>query len=305
MLHRLTRLVPLLFIGVAVILLSQIMSLKAYAEARTSQAVTLSPASTEVSIDSGSSVSKSIDIINSGIDNFNITLTTAPYYVSGTNYDPHFTQLPGTVDASKWVKLSLTKSAVGGYKVFTIPYSIVVPQNTAPGGYYAVIFAETSTDDTKTGVVSHNRVGNILYITVNGLVKSGGSLVGSPLSSVGFGGDVPITTKITNSGGTHFITKASYTVTNFKGDTVFSANTERYVLPQTEREISSSWSPQSFFGIFTVHRSATIAGALKSLPDEKILIINPWIIVAVAFVIGILVGISVRHARRRRRSKVQ
>jgi hypothetical protein len=81
---------------------------------------------------------------------------------------------------------------------------------------------------------------------------------------------------------------------------VFTATTERYVLPQTEREIISTWSPQVVFGIFTVHRSATIAGQDQTLPDQKIVVINPWIIAALAFIIGILLAIPIQRARRRR-----
>ncbi|HEY8992472.1 MAG TPA: hypothetical protein VIM37_01320 [Candidatus Microsaccharimonas sp.] len=303
MIHHFSKFIPIFIVAIATIAFSNLDVASAHADANTSQAITLSPASTEVSIDPGSTATKSVDVINSGQDSFNVAITSLPYYVLGENYDPHFTQLPGTVDASKWVKLSQTSATVDGYKVLTVPYTIEVPRDTAPGGYYAVVFAETSTDGAKTGVVSHNRVGNILYITVNGAIKTGSSLTGDPIPLISLGGSIPIAIKVSNSGGTHFITKATYSVTSFKGDTVFSASTERYVLPQTEREIASSWSPQSLFGIFTVHRSATIDGVLKTLPDEKIVIINPWIIVAGTFLIGILIGVPFTRARLRRRSK--
>lgn len=300
MTHRLRRFIPALFvIGVAVLLTSQIGGLTAYADTNTSQAITLSPASTDITVDPGATASNKVTINNSGNDIFNVALSTAPYYVSGENYDPHFTQLPGTVDASAWVHLSSTSEKVEANKTLIVPYTVDVPKGTTPGGYYAVLFAETSSDNEKTGVVSHNRVGDILYITVNGDIKSGGSVTGSPLPAVSFVGSVPIATRISNLGGTHFVTKATYTVTDFSGKQVFSAITERYVLPQTEREISSTWNPQTVFGIFTIHRSATIAGSLKTLPDEKIVIINPWVFVALAFIIGLLIAIPFNRARRR------
>lgn len=303
MIHCLRRFIPVFIIGAAIVISSQISPSSVHAENTSSQAITLSPASTEVAIDPGNNVSKSVDIINSGSDAFDVTLSSSPYYVTGENYDPHFTQLPGTVDASEWVHLALTHSTVDAYKVLTITYTITVPKNTAPGGYYAVVFAETSTHDAKTGVVSHNRVGNILYITVNGSIKNGGSLTGNSLPPVSFAGSIPISTKISNSGGTHFITKATYSVTDLSGKEVFNASTERYILPQTEREISSSWSPGTVLGLFTVHRSATVAGTLKTLPDEKILIINPWIIAAFAFLIGIIIAILLQRSRRRRHTE--
>lgn len=300
MIIRISRLISVLVIGLAVGLISQS---PAHAATATSQAITISPASTDLSLDAGGTISKSIDIINSGSDAFNVTLSTTPYHVTGENYDPSYTQLPGTVDASQWVRLSNTSDVVNSNKVITIPYTVTVPKNTAPGGYYAVVFAETSNDTAATGVVSHNRVGNILYITVNGTVKAGGAITGDPLSALNFVGPLTIGAKVSNTGGTHFVSKASYSVTDFSGNTVFKSEIDKYVLPQTERNISSTWTPQTLFGIFTVHRNATIAGKIQTLPDEKIVIINPWFLIAVIFLVGILIGVPYQRARQRRRSQ--
>jgi len=302
MAHRIRRLIPVFFIGIALVALGQTSSVSAHAESVQNKAITLSPASTEIAVDPGATTTKSMDIINSGSDAFGVEISSSPYYVSGLDYDPHFTQLPGTVDASAWVHLSNTKANVAGNGTLSVPYTVTVPQGTPPGGYYAVLFAETSSDESKNGVVSHNRVGDILYITVNGTIKSGGKITGSSLPKIGFIGSIPITTKISNTGGVHFVTKAVYTITDMTGKQVYSATTERYVLPQTERQITSSWTPQALFGIFTIHRSATIAGNQQTLPDEKIIIINPWVFVIVAFLLGVLIGVPYQRARQRRRS---
>jgi len=298
--HCFRRLFPLFIIGIAILASG---SASAHAEAGKSQVITVTPSSTDVSIDPGGGVSKSIDIINGGESAFAIALSTSPYHVTGEEYDPQFTQLPGTVDASEWVHLSTKSTTVAGNNTLTVPYTIDVPKNAAPGGYYAVLFAETRTDNTQTGVVSHNKVGNILYITVNGAVKSGGNLTGYKLPLLHFVGPIPIGTKVSNSGGTHFITNITYTVTDFKGNTVFKATFDRYILPQTEREIKSSFTPQAAVGLYTVHRSATVAGVLKTLPDQKIFVINPALLVAITFLLGILIGLPLQRARQRRRSK--
>ena len=300
MIHRFRRVISAFIVGIAIATLGYT---SAYAATNPSQAITLSPASTEFTIDPGGSGADKVTIINGGGESFNVALSSAPYHVEGDNYDPQFTQLPGTVDASAWVHLSTLNGTVAGNKTLTVPYTIDVPKSTVPGGYYAVIFATTSTDDIKTGVVSHNRVGNVLYITVNGTIKSGGKLTGDPLPSFYFAGAIPIGTKITNGGGTHFITKAVYTVTDLSGKEVFNSTTERYILPQTEREISSNWTPQGLFNVFTVHRNATVAGNNESLPDRKIVFINPWLIVVAAFIIGFLIGIPFKRARQRRQGE--
>ena len=295
------RLLPSLVLGIAVVAIGLIHT-DAHAQSDAAQAITLSPASSEFVIKPGAADGKTVDIINSGTDSFNVKLSVSPYHVTGENYDPKFTQLPGTVDPSSWVKLSSTDESVGPAKVLTVPYTIKVPKGTAPGGYYAVIFAETTSNSSKTGVVSHNRVGNILYITVDGDIKSGGNVAGDGLPFLHFMGPVSIGTKVSNSGGTHFVTKAKYTVTNYTGKTVFSSSTERYILPQTEREFKTNWTPQTLFNIYTVHRSATVAGVEKKLPDQKIVVVNPWLLIGIAFLLGILIGVPLQRARQRSRS---
>ena len=300
MLHRFRRFIPVIVLGLAILTFGQT---TAFAQANDSQAITLTPASTDISVDPGASTTKTVSVINGGSEPFNVTLTSAPYHVIGSHYDPQFTQLPGTVDASEWVTLSETKATVEASKTTAIPYTISVPKNTAPGGYYAIIFAETSSESEGTGVVSHNRVGNILYITVNGEIKSGGNLAGNTLPSFSFGGPISIGATISNSGGTHFVTNTSYTIKDLGGNEVFKYTAERYVLPQTQRDITYEWTPKALIGVFTVHRTATIAGESKSLPDQKIFMINPALLVAITFFLGLLIGLPLQRLRRRRRLK--
>lgn len=305
MLRRLRRFTPVLIvIGLSAILLpSFAFAHDGHDDATQSQAITITPASTDVSVDPGKSTSKSITVINEGDESFNITLSRSPYHVLTDSYDPQFTQIPGTVDASEWVKLSQLTGTVEGKEQLAITYTIDVPANTAPGGYYAVIFAETSTSNASTGVVSHNKVGNILYITVNGAIKTAGNFAGGALPALHFMGPIALDSKISNSGGVHFKSTVVYYVTDIQGNEVYRSSTEKYVLPQTERQFNSSWTPQSPLNIFTVHRSATVAGELKTLPDEKIIIVNPFLLAMVAFFIGVLIAISVQRSRQRRQQK--
>ena len=291
--------IPFIILGAVLsVLIGQAQTALVSAQTPQSQVITMSPASTDIFVDPGATVSKKFEVINSGASEFNVTLSSAPYRVVNDTYDPLFTQLPGTVDASRWVTLSATKAKLAGNKLVAVDYTVSVPQGTPAGGYYAVIFAETNTDDERTGVVSRSRVGNILYITVNGNVSTDGSLAGYTLPFFHLTGPLTVSATITNSGGKHFITKSDYYVTDLSGKEIFRATNERYVLPQTQRTIASIWSPTQLIGIFTIHREATIAGELKALPNATIVIFNPWFIIAITFLLGILIGIPVKRARQ-------
>lgn len=267
-----------------------------------SQAISLSPATTQVAIDPGKSDSDKVEVINTGDGSFSVTMSTAPYYVTGENYDPHFTQLPGTVDASKWIHLQTTTAPLESHKILSVPYTISVPANTAPGGYYAVIFAETSQENvTSGGVVPHNRVGNIIYITVNGEVKKSGYVKADPLPSFSFSQTIPLGVQVANDGGVHFQTTASFSVTDITGKEVFKANFDRLILPSTVRDISTNWSSQLPVGIYKVHRQAIAADQTTVLATQTIVIVSPWFLLGAILIIGAIIAFFILRSNQRKR----
>ena len=255
------------------------------------QTVTLTPPSTELSIVPGGNADNSFDVINSGDTTYNLSVSAAPYYVEGVNYDPQFTLLPGRTDASQWVHItSSLNQTLASHKLVTISYTLRVPASTAPGGYYAVLFAETNPATTDNGVVIHNRVGDILYITVQGPVRSGGSLQGDSLPRVTTAASLPLSLLVSNTGGAHFMTSADLTVKNIYGKSVFHANLQRYVLPQTIRKISAVWDSGSPIGLYRIERSATVASAVHSLPEQWILVIQPWVLVLLGLLVVVFLA---------------
>lgn len=275
---------------VAAIALSCIVSSHTAHAAPLTQAITLSPASTELSIAPGQSATKSFDIINAGSDSFNFNTSVAPYSVKGETYDPRFTQLPNTTNVTSWVHISKASGVVQSNKLTTIEYTVSVPKNTAPGGYYAVLFAQTSPTTSSNGVIAHNRVGNILYITVQGTVRKSGSVVADSLSHFVVSDTLKIGMKVSNTGGVHFLTHTTVTVTGITGKKVFSASQDHYVLPQTQRDIVVSWSPSSLMNIYTVHRTATVAGVEKTLPQQWVVSVQPRALLFVVLIVVLIIA---------------
>ena len=278
-----------------------------FAQANTSQNITMSPASTLVSIKPGATIEKKFQILNSGGTEYTIVTSASPYHVVGNEYTPDFNQLPGTTDTAKWVQVLNPSATVDAQKSTDISYRITVPESTAPGGYYAVLFAETrpvgSTE--KSGVVPRNRVGNILYITVEGAVKTSGDVTVRSAQGFKYQATIPIGFTISNTGGVHFLTTVKATVKSITGKTVYNSSIERYVLPQTQRDIPIDWSPTAPVGVYTVSRSAMVAGTERSLPDQTFVYVQPWVIVlAVSLLASIILYFS-SHASARRNATVE
>lgn len=262
----------------------------AHAAPGTSQGITMTPSSTQITLEPSISATRSFKVINAGTDGFKVDVSVSPYRVEGVNYDPQFTQLPGTKTPTDWITLAADKAVINAGKTVEVNYTVSVPPGTAPGGYYAVVFAETSPlQQSGNGVVPHNRVGNVLYITVKGAVEKTGELKPADLAHFATHTTVPIGVKVSNTGGVHFISTATFEVTNIFGKKVYSASLERFVLPQTERLISSDWRPSSPIGLYHVNRSAIVADSVQTLPSRWIIVIHPWFLVASFVLLGLIV----------------
>lgn len=262
------------------------------------QSITLSPASTAPSLQPGASNTYNISVLNSGNTDYSVHVYASPYSVIGVNYDPSFTQLPGTTDPTAWIHISKTSLVVPAHETVVIPYTLTVPANTAPGGYYAVIFVETQ-PASSVGVQTHNRVGDILYITAAGKVRTGGALVNMPVPHFSMASSLPLSLEVSNSGGVHFLTTAHIVAKDIFGRPVFSAGFQRYVLPQTTRKIDATWQTP-LFGFYMLSRTATVAGQLQSLPSQWLIIIHPWIAVGAAAIVVLV--ICFRLLRKRNNS---
>jgi hypothetical protein len=208
---------------------------EAHAQANTSQNITMSPASTLISVKAGTSIQKSFELLNSGGGSYNIVTKPSPYRVIGLDYTPNFTQLPGTTETSNWITVDTPTVSLDPQKSATVSYTITVPKATAPGGYYAVLFAETRPETTSesTGVVPRNRVGNILYITVEGSVETAGDASIQNVGGFQYKASIPLGFTLSNTGGVHFKSTVKSVVKNITGKQVYAAELERFILPQT------------------------------------------------------------------------
>ena len=273
------------------------------------QDITMTPASTDLTIAPGETVEASFEVINGGNEGFGVNLSVAPYSVENISYDPNFTQLPGTTSVTDWINITEASAELAAHTSKKINYSVSAPTSAAPGGYYAVLFAETNplTDDA-SGIVPHNRVGNVLYITVSGPVSLSGSAETGSLPRFLFQSTLPMNLTVTNNGGVHFVTTVEFSVKSLTGNELYHNTAERYVLPQTQRLIETTWTPSAPLGFYTMSRTATIGDELQTLPDQWVIIIQPWLL-GVLFLLLAAIGVFlssrvfIRHHSHRKKQK--
>jgi hypothetical protein len=269
-----------------------------YAATTPAQSITISPTSIDQSLQPGSVANGSFQIINSGDTEYTFRVYAAPYRVTGEDYNPDFTALPGAPNVSSWVKLSSPSTKVGARQSLTVNYSIHVPAGTSAGGYYAVAFAQTQPlPSPTTGVVITDRVGEIFYLRVAGNAKQSGSLL---TWQSNFLQKPPLTAavRIEDTGAYNFPTTVNIRVKNVFGRTVYSFTTTRQILPQTVRHITIPWKSTPSIGFFKVSGTAKLLNSTNQLPTKYVLVVSQTIrLVMLGLVVLVLLVVVYRRFR--------
>ena len=231
------------------------------------ESITISPVAKRYTFDAGETKRDKLTIVNDGETDYDFIVYARPYYTASTSYEPVFNSDRANADSYKWVQFDRTKFRIKAGEKIDVNYTVRVPDNAAPGGHYGVLFAETqvSTQTEDAVAIGRNRrVGSIIYATVNGDYKVGGSIdsvrtsffqTGKPLTSNSF---------VSNSGNTDFLANVRLEVKSIFGKTKFTDTKEYAVLPDTTRDIEMKWSKSPIFGLYKAETSVSALDQKKA-----------------------------------------
>lgn len=269
-----------------------------------SQNITITPATQPIDIEPGQSSNSKITVVNQGKDAFSVKLSASAFRVEGDNYSPIFDKGDAEIDASKWLELSKTDiDSLKPYKSEDVSYKITVPDGIAAGGYYLVVFAESSPLAAGTGVTSNNRVGQIIYLTVKGDFKMSGFASAEKLPGIIFKSQLSIPVDVTNDGQAHFNTEINVKVKDFFGNQVSNIKEDRYVLPSTTRKTVINQDFPGLVNVFEIQRTASVPGKTIDLGSSKVIYVAPIPLITIIGALIILTAIllSRRKSDRKRR----
>jgi hypothetical protein len=272
---------------------------------RAAQSLTVTPTSIDKTILPGQTLSGSTQVLNQADTAFDYKVYAAPYSVTGEDYDPSFTPIPGATDVSSWFTLKPTKTHLEPYSTSLLDYTIKVPATAKPGGYYAVIFAETSSKVEGTGVVTQKRVGTVAYIKVAGPITEAGRVITW---------DVPWlqepnlteTLRIENTGAAHFPAIIHTTISDILGNKKFIYTQQRNVLPEKIRRVEIVWDKTPSLGLFKVSGNVEILGKSTPLSTKYVLVmssaIRRWVLIAIIFIIVLYGSKKIYRNRKAKKS---
>jgi len=274
-----------------------------------SKILTITPATTKPTIQPGESKNSKFQIINQGTADYPVHVYAAPYTVHSEAYTPDFTPVKGKLNPSSWIHFTVSDANITPNQTLDVNYTITVPSGTAPGGYYAVAFAETKSPGSgKQGVIINERVGEIFYIQVAGKVHQAGKLL---TWSSNFWQKQPLgaTLRLENDGSIDYASDIHITVGDLFGRAKYVFATQKEVLPQTIRNIPVTWDHTPPLGLFKVTGTATVSGKTVGLHTHYVLVVSPTFrtigLALVAMLLAYSFGRKFGHLARRTKKTIE
>lgn len=209
------------------------------------KAIIISPPRLELSADPGGRIASEFKVTNDSAN-------PAVYYTQVENFEagdesgnPVF--VPAREGLATWVDVAPSVNVGVGEQV-SIPFTIQIPRNAEPGGYFASIFIRTTPPPTSESEVSIGaRLGTLLFVRVNGEMQEGVSILefASKDGQRWFTSlPVHLYYRFQNTGADRAKPEGNIIIKNVIGITAknLSANrTDGSVLPRSIRRFESTW----------------------------------------------------------------
>lgn len=284
------------------------------------QALTISPARIEVSADPGTTVTGEMTLINEEGSNKTFYSSTKNFEAQGESGTPTFTT--SDEGLASWIKFVPSVNLSKGQEV-KVSYSIDVPKDADPGGYFAAVFLSTVPKDDKGDISVGAKIGSLVLLRVNGEVKEDARILGfTTTNNKFFFTALPVSFNYRfNNNGTDRINPAGdITISNTIGMTTakLQANpTQGNILPKSIRKFTVTWGdssvveiPKKFlaavqyewnnfaFGFYRAKLSLTY-GTDSSAYATKWLFIFPWQLVSVIILILAIILVLLKKGIKR------
>jgi hypothetical protein len=223
------------------------------------QALTISPVKMELEVEPG-------ETIGSVFELYNEETVPRTLFVSYENFEPSGDLgTPRFIGAEEGLATWITATpevVLASDERITVPFTIKVPADTKPGGYFAAVFYGGQNPNTTEGgeVAIGGKLGMLILLRVKGDITEEGGInqFGTQDGQRLFSG-IPVTfiTQMTNRGGDRIVPRGGITVSNIFGMEVTRLEVnknEGSILPNSSRTFSEVWSgtdrstTTSFFG---------------------------------------------------------
>jgi len=270
--------------------------------------LTVVPPKQEVLINPGEKLSTSVKFLNEADSPITGSLAVLDFVVEDSNGTPVFldnpqvvgtTQIPAKYSAAKWISIPKNTITIASKDNVTVPITINVPVNAAPGGRYAAVLFQPSGDLTLGNPESAEetpiaiRLASLIYIRVAGAISEGATVTKFEGPTFLEYGPETITTEISNQGNYHIAPQGAVTLKDVFGRTVAKSNLEdKNIFPGASRSYTNELGQKLMIGRFTANLNAKYGDTGKLLTASFVLWVIPWKILLAILLALIIIALS-------------
>jgi len=171
---------------------------------------------------------------------------------------------------SRWIVFEPENFVLEPREEKNVRFTINVPTNANPGGYYAGMIAGTQpTDSGRPGVGIIQRIASLVLLTVPGEMREELSVFDFDVSRKYYEhGPITFETRFENTGTIHLVPDAHIVIKDILGREIASTSIEkRNVLPGAVRKIETEWNVGWLWGGFY---TATVKGTYGEFSEKDI-----------------------------------
>jgi len=213
-------------------------------------ALTVSPTKIEITADPGQTVRGEIEL-------FNEQKELKTFYASYENFEsrgdsgaPYF--IGAETNLATWISTDSTVTLEPGQHI-QVPYTISIPQDAKPGGYFAAIFFGSQPSQGTGGgeVTIGGKIGILVLLKVAGDVKDSAGLVDfEATGDTRFFSTLPVALEygFNNAGGDRVVPRGEIKIKNtfqFVSATLLANQNEGSVLPNSTRRFEVVWKEKN------------------------------------------------------------
>ena len=292
------------------------------------EALTVSPVRMEITADPGQTVTGKLLLLNEQDG-------TKTFYSSFENFEPSgdsgAPRFIGAGDGlATWMEID-SKVTLESGKSIDIPYSITIPQNAEPGGYFAAIFFGSQAPGVQGGgeVSIGGKIGVLILLRVSGEVAEGGGLLEFITKEKNrFFSTLPISFfyRLNNTGGDRIVPSGEIKIKNIfqiTSATLLANKNEGSVLPGSIRKFEVIWGnklpttnnkeeldsgffamagrqwKEFHFGWYTARISLVWGDTNQTANASYNFFIIPWQLLSIALIILIILWFVLRAGLKR------
>ncbi len=224
--------------------------------AKAVEATTIFSPILEMEVEPGQKQSGLVKVYNETNQDLYLTASIESFVAGNESGQPIYIPLDQQKSFLSWFTLAQKEITLKPRQVALIPFTVLVPAEAVPGGYYAVIFWQTAPSQKgQVGIAS--KVGTLAFLKVKGEVVEQGELLEfktKPDRNYFFSLPVNFLIRFENLGNVHLKPTGEIKLTNWLGQTKILAvnNQQRNVLPHSIRQFEIIWGQSSgnWFGRF-------------------------------------------------------